>query len=487
MNPFDIPIGSQRLHKPVYVAAVLAASLLAALVIARQHSKGALLLLVLIPSLVFLFFLLQKPRWILFSYLVAGFILNGIPRYLPHVDFSFGLLQDFLLVLAVVSILLTRDRRSLPWNRLHSWPFYLFSLWLVYTLLCVFNPESKSTVAWFYAMRGVALYIWLAIVTALLTFDRRKDLEYFFLIWGAFSLLASLKAIVQIHVGPDPFEQAWLDQGGRLTHVIWGRLRAFSFYSDAGQFGAAQAHAAFTGLLLAFHCKSRYRKLFFALVAVASLYGLLLSGTRGAIFILLAAFTLYIIIKKNQILLFSGMALLLMVIFILKFTYIGQGIYTIQRLRSAFNLNDASLQVRLENQRSLADYLRTRPMGGGVGSAGYWGQRYTPGSFLAETPTDSWYVRIWAEQGIIGLLLYLGIVLALLFKGIHLMRHGVADPWLKESTLILLCGYFGVLLASYSNSIIGQSPTAPIIQFSLAFIFLAPRLDQDTTSHGQQV
>ncbi len=67
------------------------------------------------------------------------------------------------------------------------------------------------------------------------------------------------------------------------------------------------------------------------------------------------------------------------------------------------------------------------------------------------------------------------------------MRHGVADPWLKESTLILLCGYFGVLLASYSNSIIGQSPTAPIIQFSLAFIFLAPRLDQDTTSHGQQV
>jgi hypothetical protein len=481
MNPFDMQIGSQRLQKPFYLAGMASLTVLAALFIAQQQTKGALLLLVLIPSLVLLYFLLDRPRLILYLYLAAGFVLNGIPRYLPGVDFSFGLLQDLLLVLAVLSLVLKRGKQALPCNRLRSLPFCLFSIWLIYTMLCVFNPESQSIVAWFYAMRGVALYIWLALLAAILTFERRQDLQTFFLIWGAFSLLASIKGIMQIHLGPDPFEQAWLNQGGRLTHMIWGRLRAFSFYSDAGQFGAAQAHAAFTGLLLGFHSKSLSSKLFFFLVAAAGLYGLLISGTRGAIFILLAAFVLYIIVKKNQLLLLSGSVLVLIVIFILKFTYVGQGIYTVQRLRSAFNLNDASLQVRLENQRSLADYLRSRPMGGGVGSAGYWGQRYTPGSFLAETPTDSWYVRIWAEQGIIGLLLYLAIVLTLLFRGIHLVWHGISDPWVKESTLILLCGYFGVLLASYSNSIIGQSPTAPIIQLSLAFIFLAPVLDHDQT------
>jgi O-antigen ligase len=482
MNPFDLPIGSQRLQKPFVIAMLASLMILTAMAIARLQIKGVLLLLVLIPCFILVYVLLDRPRLILYLYLMAGFVLNGIPRYLPGVNFSFGLLQDFLLILALLA-LFKKGKQALPWNRLRSWPIGLFSIWLLYTILCVFNPESKSNVAWFYAMRGVALYIWLALLTATLTFDRRQDLQHFFLIWGAFSLFASIKAILQIHWGPDPFEQAWLNQGGSLTHMIWGRLRAFSFYSDAGQFGAAQAHAAFTALLLAFHCKSSASKLFFFIVAVASLYGMLLSGTRGAIFILLAAFLLYIIIKKNHLLLLSGSVLVLLVVVMLKFTYIGQGIYTIQRLRSAFNLNDASLQVRLENQRSLADYLRSRPLGGGVGSAGYWGQRYTPGSFLAETPTDSWYVRIWAEQGIIGLLLYLFIVLTLLFRGIHLVWHRLADPWIKESTLILLCGYFGVLLASYSNSIIGQSPTAPIIQLSLAFIFLAPVLDRNQKNH----
>ncbi|MBK6642897.1 MAG: hypothetical protein IPG39_17560 [Bacteroidetes bacterium] len=62
------------------------------------------------------------------------------------------------------------------------------------------------------------------------------------------------------------------------------------------------------------------------------------------------------------------------------------------------------MQVRLANQKKLAAYLDYHWLGGGVGSGGYWGQRFSPNSFLANLALDSWYVRIAAEYGYIGLI-----------------------------------------------------------------------------------
>jgi hypothetical protein len=110
--------------------------------------------------------------------------------------------------------------------------------------------------------------------------NTNRKIEYFLLLWGGFSLLASLKGILQNFGGLDSYEQAWLNAGAAETHILFGKLRIFSFMSDAGQFGANQAYSGVVALILALEEKDRRKKAFFLVVAVLGLYGMLLSGTR---------------------------------------------------------------------------------------------------------------------------------------------------------------------------------------------------------------
>ena len=154
-------------------------------------------------------------------------------------------------------------------------------------------------------------------------------------------------------------------------------------------------------------------KLFFIVVALAGFYGMIISGTRGALSIPLAGFTAYFVLRKNKTIMVAGFFLLIAVFIFFKYTTIGQGNYQIRRMRTAFDPNDASLQVRLENQRLLKTYMASRPFGGGIGHGGVKAQKYLPNAYLSQIPTDSGYVLIWVEQGIVGLLLHLFILTCL--------------------------------------------------------------------------
>jgi hypothetical protein len=69
----------------------------------------------------------------------------------------------------------------------------------------------------------------------------------------------------------------------------------------------------------------------------------------------------------------------------------------IRRMRSAFDPNDPSLQVRLDNQKNSKDIWH-KTFGAGIGHAGSKAQRYLPNAFLSSSPQNSWYVMIWAEM-----------------------------------------------------------------------------------------
>ena len=150
-------------------------------------------------------------------------------------------------------------------------------------------------------------------------------------------------------------------------------------------------------------------------------------------------------------------------------------------MRTAFDPEDKSLQVRLENQRKLKVYLSSRPFGGGIGSAGNWGQRFTPTTFLANTATDSWYVQIWAEQGIVGLTLHLMILFYILGKGAYISMYRVRDPVLQARLFALAAGMFGIMGASYGNGVLGQLPTGPIIYMTMALLFMGEILDKSSS------
>ncbi|MEM1336764.1 MAG: O-antigen ligase family protein [Bacteroidota bacterium] len=475
MNPFERTYGTDHLKHPLPIAILLSIAVLSAHLTASKGLVAGIGMMILPIGIVYLGVLFQKPKLGLLTIFVLNFLILGLGRYVPM---TWGLLIDGLLFLMYLALFFKAFKIKVPWNKARSQLTLLVSVWFGYALFQAVNPEAVSFAAWFYAMRGLALYQWMIVPLLFILFDKPKDLKIFFIIWGVMSLLGTLKGFQQVAFGPDPFEQRWLDNGGSLTHVLFGKLRVFSFYSDAGQFGAAQGHAGVVFGVLALFTKSRKFRIFCIVVALAGLYGMMISGTRGAIAVPAAGGVMYLILRKNIPILLAGAIMGIGVFVFFKYTTIGNNNQQIRRMRTAFDPNDASLQVRLANQRKLKTYLASRPFGGGIGSTGNWGQRFSPHTFLANTATDSWFVAIWADTGVVGLYLHLFILFFVLITGAYNVMFKIQDPWLRGQIAALVCGMFGIMGASYGNGVFGQFPSCILMYTGMVFMFIAPKMDQ---------
>jgi hypothetical protein len=259
--------------------------------------------------------------------------------------------------------------------------------------------------------------------------------------------------------------------------VLFGVLRIFSFFSDAGQFGAGIAQSGVIATVISLGPFSWKTRIIAAICGLLFFFLMILSGTRGALIVPVAGMMSYLFASRNFKLLIAGMLMMGAIFVFLKYTTIGQQFYQVQRMRTALDPNDASLRVRLTNRVIINDYLKDKPFGGGIGTSGSWGQRFTPGTLLAETPNDGWYVRIKAETGVMGLYLHVGILLFIGGVGLYKTMQ-VKDNKLRQKLLALFAGYVGIAASSYGNPLLGQIPTGIILYMSWAYLFLAQDLDQ---------
>jgi hypothetical protein len=473
--------GSYKLNDPFVVVLLIFTAVLLGYIIATGGIKSALVLLSLPPMLIYFNRFFYYPKIGIFTVLILAFIAIGLTRYIRNIPLGLGI--DFFLVLTYAAIFFRyfNEKLNIDCIKPVNNDLVLVSLiWFLYSVAEIANPQALSRTAWFYAMRGMSLYMLLSIPLIYLIFYKVKNLMGFLYVWGIFSILCSLKAFQQMSFGPDSYEQFWLDTGGAVTHLINGELRAWGIYSDAGQFGAAQAHAGVFGTIMFIHFKDWKKKLFFFIVAIAGYYGMMVSGTRGAIIVPGAGIALYLIHRKNLFVIIIGGFILLMAYSFFKYTTIGESNQFIRRMRTAFNPEeDASLQVRLRNRDLLGVYLADKPFGGGIGAAGDWGKRFSPQGFLAQIATDSWYVQIWAEQGIVGLILHLAITFYIVLKGSYILMFRVRDPELFGILSGFACGIVGMMAASYGNGVYGQLPSGIIIYISMAYMFMGEKLDAE--------
>lgn len=474
INPFERTTGSDLMRSPFNLLVLVSLLVLSALMIAKLGFTIGLGLMILPFVFAYIYLLFLYPVIGLYTAVFFGFTLLGLARY---VDFQVGLLMDGILFLTFIALIFNKFYDRLDWTPAKKDVTLLAIIWFGYSIFEFFNPESRSVAAWANGIRGISLYMLLIIVLTLLLVDSNKKLDYILYLWAGLSLLASIKGVAQHIWGVDRFEQAWLDAGAAQTHIISGNLRIFSFLNDAGQFGANQAYSAVVAIILLLEEKEWRKKIFFILVAFFGLYGMFLSGTRGAISIPLAGLGIYFVLKKNKMVMLSGFIALALVFVFFKYTTIGQGNEQIRRMRTAFDPNDASFQVRLENQRIMKAYLATRPFGVGLGQAGVKAKKYVPNGFLSNIATDSWYMMIWAEQGIVGLLLHLFILFYIVIKSGYLIMNRIRDPILKNKMSALLAGMVGVMVASYGNAVLGTIPTAITIYLSMALLLNTEKFD----------
>jgi O-Antigen ligase len=470
--------------KPGFMLLLFLTAGVFAWVCAKMELVGVGTLMGVFVMLVYMYFLFTKPIIGFYTAIALCFILIGISRYAKGLQVGIGL--DAILILTYLALFMNRFKERIDWSPANKTITFLSAIWFAYSLFQLVNPEARSTAAWF-SGRGVALYMFLLVPLTLMFINTNRKLDFFLYVWGAFSILATLKGIMQLQFGVDYAEQGWLNEGNYKTHILFGKLRVFSFMSDAGQFGGNQAYSAVVAFIFSMAQKNKWKKRFFLLVALLGFYGMIISGTRGAMSIPLAGFMTFFILRKNIKVLSYGVALIALVFVFFKFTTIGQGNDQIRRMRTAFDTNDGSLQVRLVNQRMLSKYLASRPFGGGIGHGGVKAQKYLPNAFLSQVATDSWYVLVWVEQGVVGLLLHLFILFYVVVRASYKVMFRIRDPLLKLKISALISGMVGVMVASYGNAVLGAMPTGMLIYTSMAIMLSSEILDKPETETAPEL
>lgn len=414
----------------------------------------------------------ENPRLGLWAVLVYVFVWSLLARYLfayTRISLPFGLGVDGLLFLTLVIMLFSGGAKA-HYTILQNTLVILTFLWFFFVFLQLFNPQATSKVAWFYAMRCYSLYIFLTVILTYMLFNQEEDLDRFFILFIGFSIFGAFYGAYQLNIGLNHADSIFI-QPKLDRHMLFGKLRVFSIYENAGQAGVTQAHAGVLANILCIHEKRRNYKIFYAFGMMACYYGMAISGTRGALVVPIIGMGTYLVWCRKPVITILGILTGAVILFILVFTTIGQSNYTINRMRTAFDPNDPSFQYRLEARAHYQEYMNKHAFGWGIGTAGYWGNRFN-GDNNVMKGTDGGYVQLQAEIGIVGLYFY-WIYYITILGATFWMLYKLEDMVLYPKVLALCCGILGLLAANYGNSVIYQLPSNITVSMSLAYIWLA--------------
>lgn len=456
----------------------LALALLAGVLLARFGIMGGMLVIAVPIGLATLVGILLEPKFGVYLYANFSFMI-GMARFMEG-DVQIGLGLDGLLVLTFAATLLNAKR--MEWSRLKNPAFFLVLLWLFYTILEYFNPDSPYPPAWFYHARSFSLSWSFLSLIVLVNPITLKDVWLLVKTWIVWSILAALWGFKQQYIGLEQAELNWLAAGAARTHILWGQLRSFSFYSDAGQFGSEMAGVALICIILFMAEKSWFYRALYFVLSLVIFWGFAVSGTRSALFVLVGGFGAFLVLQRKLMPVIYSAAVGIPLMAVLYFTNIGDSVYQIYRIRTALHpTQDESFLVRLENQQRLKAYLVNLPFGTGIGSSSGAGVRFTPWHWAAQIPPDSWYVQLWIETGIVGLSIYLFVLAGIILTGIWKLWH-LKDPWLITLMLVLLCEFIGICVVSYSNPILGQFPTSTMLYINSMLFASANRWEKKAST-----
>ena len=429
------------------VGAMLAAGVAVLIMAFTKYGLLAGLAVSVIPAaLCILWVTLRNPAISMLGLFVVNYFIMTLTRY--AYDLPFGMILDALIFYNFLIITLQALMRPIEWKRASSGLTVVAAIWMAYCILEIVNPESVSVAGWFSSVRSIAFYFFFIVVLTQLTMTEYKYLKYMLAVWSVLTLIAVGKACMQKFFGFNAAENYWLFVlGGRSTHIIHSGVRYFSFFSDAANFGGSMGLSMVVFSISALYYRNSWMKLYLLLVAAAACYGMLISGTRSALAVPFVGYSAFIMMSRNIKMIGAGVFLIIAAFIFLKFTTIGQGNSIIRRARSAFNTNDPSFQVRLANQAKLRELMADKPFGAGLGHGGGKAKTFAPNAALSQIPTDSWFVMVWVETGVVGILLHIGILLAVLIATMMIPAMALLIPVYKLlGSMGLVNSYLGIII-----------------------------------------
>lgn len=427
-------------------------------------------------AVIVLFYATQKPILSYMLYATVTCFFSAIYRY-SGIEGLSGIL-DISLAFCLFSIFINviSDRESYQWIRGFNILTITYLIWLSYCLLILLTPYTYLNN--FVSNRSVFVTLPLTYIISGILLCSTKKLRITLLLLGLYVFIAAFKAYWQKSRGFDSTEMAWLMEGAWHTHILRSGIRYVSFYSDAGNFGSSMGMFTIVFGIISLTAKQKIARWFCIGVTVLAWIGMMMSGTRGAMVVPFGGLALFLLLSKNMKFIAIGSILGALLFCFFYFTDIGDDNTFIKRMRTAFRpTEDASFNVRLENQKRFAHYLEDKPFGVGVGGTIVDTKNIMT---LNEDfiPTDSYYVGIWVEGGIVGLCLYLGLQIMILLRCCYIIMFKIKNKQLSRILAALLCGVFGIWLNGYVGRGMGFLPSSFIIAVFLSFILNGIYMDK---------
>lgn len=405
-----------------------------------------------------------------------------VPTSLPN-----EMLELILLAIAIIDV-----RQDPQFNRAANLMAVAIMIWCGLCFIEVFNDSCSlgiNVATWFTGARILAIQlVWILLVFSIYI-SSPKILMTYLKIWALLSIFSAFWTWKQVNFGFTTAENIWMETRGRTTHIINGGtlIRYFSTFNDAANYGCHAASAAIAFIIFGITNQMKRAKIFFFLVALAVIWGMFQSGTRTAIFCMGAGLAVYIILSKSIKIAVPFSIFFVVAAILLVFTTIGNGNQQIRRMRSAFNKEDASANVRDINKEAIKKYIRDIPWGIGLGMDSKNVPANNKFKKLSTIPPDSEYVFIWVHTGPIGVTVFACCMFLIFIGGCQVVMFR-----LKNKTLIgigagFCCAFVSINLGGYANQVLFQYPNGLTFFGGMAIVYILPYLEPEWEEYEKKL
>jgi O-antigen ligase len=202
------------------------------------------------------------------------------------------------------------------------------------------------------------------------------------------------------------------------------------------------------------------------------------SGTRTAYAIVVVALAFFILLNFNKkSTRVFGLFASVIILFLLFAPIYGNK--TIQRFRTTFvGEKDESYKVRVLSRTFIQPYIRSHPIGGGLGTTGFSGAEKHSGHFLANFQPDSGYVQRAAETGWSGLAEICVLYFIALWTGIKGF-FSVKNEKIKIIYAACVTSLYAFYIAEFAQVAVGGVSDAVVYYPILAIILKLKYYDSD--------
>lgn len=421
--------------------------------------------------------------WLLF--VINYFLHFGFRTF--YVPFPMSLPNEmFMLILLMMAII---DNKDLIAERYLNLMGVAIGVWCIFCTLEVLNDTCDIGIdiaRWFMAARLWAFQLMYIFLVFSIYISNPKILHQYLFVWGCLTIYSAFWVWKQKTIGFTDGENAFLQGGAIKAHFVGGIMRYFSIYSDAANYGCSMGATSVAFYIFAITAKVRKYKLFFLATALLATWGMFQSGTRTAMFCMIAGFIAYIFLSKSIKIAVPVIIFFTLFVCMLAFTTIGNGNDQIRRMRTAFDPNDASRGARDTNKEAMRKYMKDAPWGIGLGISTEHVPTDNKYYIMAKVPPDSEYVNIWIRTGQVGLTVFLSCLGVILLGGCAIVFFKLKNPALRGIGAGMCCAFAGFQVGAYGNQVLMQFPNGVIYFGGMAIVYILPFIEKEYEEYEQK-